>query len=572
MHTSHSLLELITFLLPNAPDLRADVLEIDIVAPAITVMATSTQSSALCPECQQPATRVHSRYTRILTDLPWADVPVRLQLHVRRFFCPSPTCCRTIFTERLPTLVAPWARRTQRLAARHRTLGLALGGIAAARVAVHFDQPTSRDTMLRLVRQTPEQDAPVPRVLGVDDWAKRKGHNYGTILVDLDAHRPIEVLSDRTADTLADWLRTHPGVEVISRDRAGAYADGASHGAPHAVQVADRWHLLKNLGEALVRVLEAHRQVLTALVPAPPTASVEQVPGVETDDGPPSPQGASAVVADRAAAAPLTRAERERQQRRARRQDRHAQVQALHQDGLSQRAIGKHLHLDRRTVRKYLRAPTCPEPQPRAKRSSLLDPYKAYLLERWNAGCHTGTELLREIRAQGYAGGRSIAMDFIAAVRKQQGVPRMKRTGLAGQAATDPTERPPTPRALAWLILQRSERLEEADQARLTLLRQADPQIETAIRLAREFATIVRERQHESLDSWLRRTVESGITALRGFVTGIHRDYAAVKAAVSLPYSNGITEGHINRLKYLKRQMYGRAKFDLLRKRVLYAA
>jgi transposase len=223
-------------------------------------------------------------------------------------------------------------------------------------------------------------------------------------------------------------------------------------------------------------------------------------------------------------------------------------------------------------VRKYARAATTPLPQPRAKRASLLDPYKPYLLERWNAGCHVGTALLREIRAHGYTGGRSIALDFIAAIRKQQGIAPMKRTGLPPQAASDPTIHPPTPRELAWLVLKRPEQVDEADQTSLRQVQQADPQLARAVTLAQEFAGLVRERQPAGLDSWLERTAASGLGDLGSFAGGIRRDYDAVKAALSSPYSNGVVEGNVNRVKYLKRQMYGRAKFDLLRKRVLHAA
>jgi transposase len=200
-----------------------------------------------------------------------------------------------------------------------------------------------------------------------------------------------------------------------------------------------------------------------------------------------------------------------------------------------------------------------------------LDPYTPYLLARWNAGCHVGTVLLREIQAQGYTGGRSLVLDFFAALRKQQGIAPMQRTGLLSQAARDPRIRPATPRDLAWLVLQRPERLDQAEQSHLLHLQQSDPTVGLAVTLAQEFAVMVRHRQPEALDGWLERVDASSLGPLRSFVGGIRRDYAATKAALTLPYSNGVVEGNVNWLKYLKRQMYGRANFDLLRKRVLYA-
>jgi transposase len=536
-------------------------LDLDPDCHQIIVSATSVRAEGICPHCNVPSARSHSRYQRILADLPWADFTVRIELTVRKWFCSTAACSRRIFTERLPSIVAPWARRTQRLAERQRMIGLTVAGTAGAHVAKQVDQPTSRHTILRLVRQTPEHEMPTPRHLGVDDWAQRKGRTYATILVDLEQGCPIDLLPDRTATTLASWLREHPGVEIITRDRAGAYAEGATEGAADAVQVADRWHILKNLGDALSRVFAEHPQALR-----PMKSCAETEVQIEEDGSP--------LCRERNAAppAPQSKAERTQQQRQERRQARYDQVHALLKEGVSLRTIARKLRLSRETVRKYAHAAAALTSQPRAKRASLLDPYKPYMIERWNAGCHIGTDLLREIQKQGYQGSRSIALDFIAAIRRQQGVAPMKRSGLPAQAATDPTVRPATPRELVWLVLQRPDRLDEAEKARLMHARQAAPAVEASVDLAQEFAVMVRERQPERLESWLERAEASGQSALRSFAGGIRRDYAAVEAALRLPYSNGPVEGQVNRLKFLKRQMYGRAKFDLLRKRVLYAA
>lgn len=544
--------DLVSLLLPHPTFLDVTGVHRNADERQLTVAVTSVQTSITCPICAGSAVRMHSRYHRTLADLPWADYTVRFQLIVRRWFCLATTCPRRIFTERLPALVAPWARRTRRLAERQRQLGLTLGGRAGTRLAMHLDQPTSRSTLLRFVRRTPEHVRPTPKHLGVDDFAFRTGQTYGTILVDLDDGTPIDLLPDRSVETLAQWLRHHPGVELISRDRAGAYAEGAAQGAPDAVQVADRWHLLKNLSEALTRLFAEH-----------PVALEPDLGCTNPDDG--------RTVTPMQDATRSTKAAQLRQQRQDRRQARYAQVQALLHEGVSLRAIAQKLHLSRGTVRTYARAVTPPLSSPRPSRASLLDPYKSYLLERWNDGCHQGTQLLREIQAQGYVGGRSIVLDFIAAIRRQQGVPAMKRTGLSRQAAHDPGLRSPAPRELTWLVLQCPERLDEAEQRCLIELRQANPTFDRAVTLAQAFTTMVRQRQNEALENWLEATEASNFATLRSFAGGIRRDYAAVKAALSMSYSNGVVEGNINRLKYLKRQMYGRANFDLLRKRVLYA-
>ena len=374
--------DILACLLPDATPLHLVACHVDTTAAQITLLVRSTQTSVPCPLCAVPARRIHSRYTRTLADLPWADYRVHLQLRVRKWFCRNRACRRRIFTERLPTVTAPWARRTLRLAQGLVDLGVALGGKAGVGLGQRWGLAVSRNTLLRLLRQRPVPSFPTPTVLGVDDFALRKRHTYGTILVDLERRQPVALLPDRTAETVAQWLREHPGVDVITRDRSSTYAEGARQGAPGATQVADRFHLLQNLAEVLTQVFTTHGRVLDAV-----NATERQQPVALSD-------GTSAVPVPPPPTAPAEQARAA--QRAARRQARYDEAWALHRQGWSTAAIAAQVGCSRRTIERSLQMPTWPVPQHRRHYGrSILNPYKAYLLERWNAGCHTAIQLFQ---------------------------------------------------------------------------------------------------------------------------------------------------------------------------------
>lgn len=321
-------------------------------AQGLMLTLVTTPKVARCPQCQQLAQRVHSRYWRQVADMPCLGRTVQWTLKARRFFCDNPACPKTTFAERLPAMVAVWSRRSQRLTATQQRLGWALGGGAGARLAAQVGMTTSPDTLLRLVRRASVTTPPTVRVLGIDDWAWRRGQRYGTVLVDLEQHRPIELLRDRNADSVAAWLKMHPEIEIIVRDRAAVYAERATAGAPQARQVADRYHLLMNLHEAVVRFFERHtaelKQVrLTRELP-PPSATPEKIADPPTAAPPVKRHPLktnSQVLAQRAG-------------RQAQSQARFEQIQALFQQGQSQRAIARTLNLSRDTVRRWLMAKT----------------------------------------------------------------------------------------------------------------------------------------------------------------------------------------------------------------------
>ena len=547
-------------MLPDAATLRLDTCHIDSPTALITLRVRSTQAMVPCPLCQTPARRIHSRYDRTLADLPWADYCVRLQLRVRKWFCHNSACVRHIFTERLPRVAAPWARRTRRLVQRLVALGLALGGRAGIRLSHAWDLVVSRHTLLRGLRRHPVGALPTPTVLGVNDFALRQGQTYGTVLIDLERRQPVALLPDRTADTLAQWLEAHPGVQVIARDRATAYADGARQGARAATQVADRWHLLRNLAEAVEQVFHQHRRGLQALhgpAAGSPMTPVDQPADIETPSGAPTAQP-TALLPPAAETSP----------RHIHRHLRYEQVCDLARQGWTFQAIARQVGLHRKTVAQYVRADSYPT---RARPRSGLDPYKPYLLDCWNRGCRTGMRLYEDIQRQGYRGGRSTVLAYFTQLRKTQGLAPRSRAVQPSPPATDPSVPCSTPRQATWLVLRRPDHLTAADHAVLNRLCQAHPAFAQAITFAQDFAQLLRARQPERLDMWLQQAATSSLAVFRRLAKSFQRDYAAIRAGLTLPWSSGPVEGHINRLKMLKRHMYGRARLDLLSRRFVLA-
>jgi transposase len=373
-----------------------------------------------------------------------------------------------------------------------------------------------------------------PRVLSVDEFALRRRHTYGTLLVDLERRRPLALLPDREATTVAQWLEAHPGVEVLVRDRAEAYAEAARLGAPAACQVGDRFHLLRNLADVLADVFRAHAPQLalsnTQHARAPTPVHDPTCP-------PAAPESSSVPLAPPQSS---TAAARLARQRRTRRWAHDHQVWTYQQQGWTLDAIAQQVGLSRRTVQRYLQSPTFPERQPRHSRDrSLLDPYKAALLAGWNRGCRNGAHLFRMIRSQGFRGRYGIVALYVRRMRQAQGLaPWQRQSAQPLPAVTEVPRRPLTPRRATWLVLRPPAQLRDVDRHHLAQLTE-HPSLAEAVALAQDFAALVRQRQPARLDPWLARAATSALAPFRRFAKGLREDYATVKAAVTRPWSQG---------------------------------
>lgn len=543
------------------------ITHIAVVAGVLCVSALAVQAACPCPLCGQESQHIHSRYRRVIADVPCGSQQVSLHLEVRKFFCRTVTCPRHIFTERLPALVQPSARMTNRLRILLQAVGLAAGAEAGSRLAGQLGVRITPPTLLRCLRRTPILTATTVRVLGLDDWSYKRGQTFGTILVDLERHRVIDLLPDRRSETVQMWLEKHPEVEIISRDRASGYADAARKAAPQAIQVADRFHLVKNLREKLQALLDRKRTCLPYKeekkpVPSPsPLLSPQAVKERKQSNKSRKKKPMGRYATDPA----LTANERQRLLNREKRYERYVAVKALRTQGLSHYDIADALGVSRATVRSFLQAKQFPERRdaPRDPQKSVVAPSLPFLQERWRAGCHNGRQLFREVKARGYAGS----------LRQIERLATQWRTHFAPDAVPmKPKRQRIASQQACWYFLLSQERL-NAEQGRyLAHLRQASPDLAFAYELSQNFLHLLREQKAEELNSWLRQARESSLPEFRSLATSMQQDLAAVTAACSLPWNQGQVEGQINRLKWLKRQMYGRARFDLLRLRVLVAS
>ena len=503
-----------------------------------------------CPACGKKSYHRHSSYVRNFLDLPWAGIPVRVNLCVNKYYCRNEDCHRKIFAERLGENLKPYARRTARLTEHLTQIGYVLGGNAGSKLARFIGMPISSSTMLRVIYHI-NDEVPIstPRVLGVDDWAFRRGNNYGTILVDLEKGKPIDLLSDREADTLAEWLKQHPGIEIISRDRATFYKDGATRGAPQAIQVADRWHIIKNIRQMLQKIFEANRRALTQ--------AAQELETQEKEKAAEQTQQVNGQIALAESSTGDPSWEKPEDRPKTQRQINYEKVKQLRAQKMNKSAIARKLGIDRRTVAKYIDAEVFPELSPRR---SYFTPYMTFISKRLEAGLKF-MDLYKEVVGQGYKGAyRAFCYSMKQHFPKHESRIQKPKPDFLKQY---------TPLRISYLMIKPKDKHPEEFKSFCKLLFDISPSVKKATKLSWKFCLMIRNRKAEKFDKWLTKAEKSGITQLVNFAAGIRKDYDAIKNACTLQWSNGQVEGQVNRLKNIKRQMYGKASFKLLRKRIL---
>jgi transposase len=475
---------------------------------------------------------------------------------MRRWRCRDKACSRRTFVEQFPEIAAPLARRTRRVAELIHLFGHGVGGRPSERLLKRIGMPTSDDTILRhLKRRTDGQRAKTSvRVVGVDDWAWRKGHDYGTIVVDLERREVVDVLPDRSTANISAWLAQRPEIEVVSRDRCGSYAQGAQDGAPQAHQVADRFHMLQNLREALQTQLSRAGSSVRPLLPTGDTRGGHD-PAISC-----STRDKHGGVEHRHIV---------RMANQSSRQAIFDRVHSLRSEGKTVAEIVRQAGFDRRTISKWIQSDVLPQRNASAPKTSSPLYFEDYLSRRWAEGCVRGRRLFNEIKTRGYSGSFSNLERLLAKWRRPKRGAQQAPV-LPTMRPVDPAHgRPISPIVAAALCIKPRGLLTSSQAAKIDVLTRDWREFAAMRQLAMRFRGILRSKKVSKLGTWLKAADQSGLYAIQRFARTLRRDINAVRNAVTEPWSNGQTEGQINRLKTLKRAMYGRAGPELLRARML---
>ena len=494
--------------------------------------------TAVCPVCGSVAQRIHSRYQRTIWDLPLHQQQVVLHLRVRKFYCDQPTCPRRIFAERLPQVTTPHGRFTLALRQVLAHLGREHGGAPGARSARQFAIRVSPRAVLRFLHALPLPAFAPPHIIGLDDWAWKRRQRYGAIVVDLERGKPIALLAERSQELVARWLKAHPTIKIVARDRSKEFAAAITAALPHAQQVADRWHLAKNLTEQLDKVVSARWKALRRVL-SPAAVPADLAPAALPErPGPPSPG-----------------------------EERYQQVLALAQAGVPVKLIAGRLGVSHQTIYRWLAQEHGPHAGPSRPRRSSLEWITAVLHERWEAGERDGRVLWEELKQQGYRG--SLRTIYRRLGRWRAG-PRLRVPSATLALPPSPWEDLTPGKIVGWIIA-RPETQHPEDQVRLEQLCERDRLLGQARALSQRWLSFIRAHSSKGLESWLKDMRASSIPAFVSFARSVERDKAAIVAGLTLPYSTGPVEGHITHLKLLKRQASGRVSLAYLRLRFLAA-
>lgn len=496
-----------------------------VVADKVQILLRSRRPWGTCPSCGGRSRRVQSRYRRRPADLPLGGRRVELSILTRRFWCDGVLCGRRIFCERFDdSVLARYSRRTQRLETIVHHLGLALGGRPAASFADRLMIPVSKDTLLRVVRRRVTDHDDTLTVIGIDDFAFRRGQTYGTIVCDLERRRPVVLLPDRALNTSRAWLAEHPTISVVARDRGGGYGEAIARGLPNADQVADRWHLMENSSRAFLDAVgKSMRQIRQAV--------------------------GSNIVDPKL----LTYAERLQYEGYLRRQETNEAIKELSKKGTSIRQIVRQTGHSRKVVRDVLRGQRFDVFR---TRPSSLDSWLPWLNSRWDEGVRNALALWREMQAQGFPGQSGVVSQWA------------QRRRLAEKANQSGLARTPSARVIARLLTTARDDLAKSEAILVAAIEVNVPELVLARSAIGDFQSMIRSKTATKLEEWMRA---AKLSLVGSFANGVERDLAAVRNAIISPWSNGQTEGQITRLKLVKRQMYGRAKLDLLQARLIGA-
>ena len=504
----------------------------------VTITLASTALDALCPGCHTRSSRLHSHYQRTVADVPCAGRRVILQVQTQKWRCLNDTCARRVFAERLEPFIDVSARMTTRLSQALERIGLATNAEGGPRLAEHLGMATTPTTLLRRIVAVPVPAPPPPRKIGLDEWAYRRGRRYGTIIVDLERHQVVDLLPDREVDTVVAWLQQHPTIELVSRDRSREFARAMGQGAPQAIQVLDRWHLLKHLTEILPPIL------------ARCFAELRRTQLPEQEAPPAEPISAHLVqFSSPWKAAPSRQAEARRLARQEERNARYTQMRSLREWGWTSEEIAAQLRMNPRTVRHWLR--TFHTDTRYGKRAHPFDRFAPYVWERWQQGCHNGTLLWEELVAQGYKGSLKSVYQFLRPLR--QGLrpesPALDASAAARPSSPDRTHLPlrtPLDRyaltQVHWLLIRDPEGLTASEREHVTWLCNQQETLATLYALVQAFRRLVKERRGNELEVWARACETRGIRELKRFATHLRTEWDPAVAGLTLkdkPGANG---------------------------------